>query len=189
VKFQETALRYAKALLQIAQEKEHIDSVVQQIEMVTKQIQSQEDVAYFLTAPVVKAQNQKEALLRFFENLPLREEVQNLLFLLVQKRRFFLLPAISRALQTEVDAIHGVQRGNVRSAKTLSAGEQKSVESAIADYTKKKIQLEYKEDPTLIGGIVAQVGSYTFDDSLETQIRLLNEDLLKKEYLLNGNQS
>lgn len=186
--FVETSQRYAKALLSIAKEKNHIDSVLQQIELVTKQFQKDKDASYFMTAPITKTQNQKEMLSKLFESHPLREEVQNLLYLLVEKKRFFLLPTIYKQLQKEIDIINDVERGVVRSKGALTTAEQKNLEKTISEYTGKKTQLEFKEDAQVIGGIVAQVGSFTFDDSLQSQIRLMQEDLLKKEQLLNGNQ-
>jgi F-type H+-transporting ATPase subunit delta len=187
MKYQETATRYAKALFAIAQEKNHIDSVVSQMEQVTKQIHEENDINYFMTSPIMKKQNQKELLVKFFENQPLREEVQNLLFLLVEKKRFFLLTQITRALQNLVDSTNGVVRGVVKTPALLNAADQKGIEKAISTYTGKKIQLEFKEDKSVIAGTVAQVGSYTFDDSLKTQIGLMFEHIIKKESLLNGN--
>ncbi|MBK9293680.1 MAG: ATP synthase F1 subunit delta [Oligoflexia bacterium] len=189
MKFIETSQRYAKAILAIAKEKNHVDSVLQQMELITKQFQKDKDAFYFMTTPVMKVQNQKEALSKIFESHPLREEVQNLLFLLVEKKRFFLLPTIYKELQREIDFINQVERGVVKSSTALSAGEQKNLENAISQYTGKKTQLEFKEDASVMGGVVARVGSFTFDDSLQTQIHLMQESLLKKEYLLNGNQS
>ncbi len=177
--YQETSLRYARAILSIAQEKGHVDSVVSQMEIVSKQVQSNHDVEDFLTSPVMKAQNQEELLKSFFENQPLREEIQSLLYLLVKKRRFFLLPQICKALQIEVDKLEGVARGVVKSSKELDVTQRNSLEKVISEFTGKKIHLEYKEDKNLIGGIVAQVGSYTFDDSLETQIQMMRDDLIK----------
>jgi F-type H+-transporting ATPase subunit delta len=176
----EAAQRYAKALLAIAKEKNHVDSALQQMELVTKQFQKNKEAFYFMTAPIMKVQDQKDALGKIFESSPLREEVQNLLLLLVEKRRFSLLPVIYTELQSEIDLINGVERGVVKSADLLGAQEQKSLEKTISDYTKKKALLEFKEDKTVIGGVVAQVGSYTFDDSLQTQIKLMRDDLSKQ---------
>jgi F-type H+-transporting ATPase subunit delta len=44
----------------------------------------------------------------------------------------------------------------------------------------KKIILTYKEDPTLLGGVVAQVGGWTFDDSIETHLIKMNEELNRR---------
>lgn len=180
--YQETAQRYAKALLNLAQERSHSDSVISQMEMILKQIQGDKDLRHFLTSPVSKTANQKEILNKIFDNQPVREEVQGLLCLLAEKRRFFLLPQICRALQKLIDANNGVIRGSVISSNALDAKEQEKLAEAISHFTKKKVFLDYKVDNQLIGGVVAKVGSYTFDDSMETQLRRMKEDLTVKEY-------
>ena len=135
MRYQQTALRYARALLGIAKERGHVDSVMSQVENVTKQMLSDKDVFGFLTSPVVKSQNQKEMLTQIFKSLPLREEVQGLLFLLTEKRRFFLLPLIQKALRIEVDFINGIERGSVIAANTLSMQDIKELEKTISVYT------------------------------------------------------
>jgi uncharacterized protein YbcI len=56
----------------------------------------------------------------------------------------------------------------------------KVIKEKLEKLTGKKVVLEYHEDKSLIGGLVAQVGSFSFDDSLETQLRLMREDLKRK---------
>jgi F-type H+-transporting ATPase subunit delta len=52
----------------------------------------------------------------------------------------------------------------------------------VAQVTGKKVILEYKEDASLLGGLIAEVGSLTFDDSLETQLRTMNEELKRRAH-------
>ena len=109
------------------------------------------------------------------------------MFLLAEKRRFGLLEGIVNAFQTVVDGSRGIERGDVHSAATLFPEERTKLESTISRYTDKKAVLEYHENKNLLGGLVAQVGSYTFDDSLETQLRLIKDAFKKEESELNGN--
>ena len=73
-------------------------------------------------------------------------------------------------------------RGTVKSAKPLSEDAKKDLESRINKILNKKIILTYKEESTLLGGVVAQVGGWTFDDSIETHLTKLNEDLNRRAH-------
>ena len=110
------------------------------------------------------------------------EGVKSLLILLAKKNRFSEWKNVVNAFQAKTDEAHGVVRGVVRSASPLVPENRQKLEARVAQVTGKKVILEYKQDPTLLGGMVAEVGSLTFDDSLETQLRLLNEDLKRRAH-------
>jgi F-type H+-transporting ATPase subunit delta len=68
----------------------------------------------------------------------------------------------------------------VKSAKALSDEGRKDLEGKISKILNKKIILTYKEESTLLGGVVAQVGGWTFDDSIETHLIKLNEEINRR---------
>ena len=43
----------------------------------------------------------------------------------------------------------------------------------------KKVQIVKREDPALLGGVVAKVGDVVYDGSLRTQLRTLRDELTK----------
>jgi F-type H+-transporting ATPase subunit delta len=49
--------------------------------------------------------------------------------------------------------------------------------------TKSKVVMEFEEDPTILGGIVARVGDLVLDGSVRTQLSSLKESLIKGEVL------
>ncbi len=183
MKHSEAAKRYARALFDIATENKDVEPVLNQLREVNSALQKDETLRQFFSVPVVKAADQKKVLDALFSTKGLlggkkfSEETQSLLLLLVSKRRLYLLPEIVLAFQSAVDAANGVDRGSVKSAGTLFADERKQLEAIISKHTGKKVVLEYLEDKNLLGGLIAQVGTFVFDDSLETQLRLLPQYL------------
>ncbi len=92
--------------------------------------------------------------------------LKNFTLLLARKQRLPIFNDVVTAYQQFSDESHGVTRGQVRSAAALGPDDRKRIEDIVSKATKKKVILTYKEDPSLLGGLVAEVGSYTFDDSL-----------------------
>jgi F-type H+-transporting ATPase subunit delta len=180
MKTQEASVRYAKALFELVVEGSKLEETLNQLREFTSAMEKDSELKYFFTAPVVKAEDQKLALEAFFAKKIFTEEMKSLLLLLSKKGRFKLLPGIASAFQSEVDASRGVVRGQVLSATTLVPEERNKLEATISRYTGKKAVLEYHEDTKLLGGLVARVGSYTFDDSLETQLRMMSDALTKR---------
>jgi F-type H+-transporting ATPase subunit delta len=62
----------------------------------------------------------------------------------------------------------------------LAQESRTKIEDIVTKVTRKKVILSFVEDAKLIGGTVAQVGGWTFDDSLESHLRRLNEDLNRR---------
>jgi F-type H+-transporting ATPase subunit delta len=177
MRVQEASQRYARALYKIATENKQVETVLNQVREFNLSLQKDPDVESFFTGPSVSAENQKKVLTALFEKKSFSEEVQGLLLLMADKRRFSLLAGVVAAFEAAVDASRGVARGDVESATTLFPEERQKLESTISRYTGKKAVLEYHENKKLLGGLVAQVGSFRFDDSLETQLRLMKDAL------------
>ena len=180
MKSQEASQRYAKALYRLATESKKLDETLNQLREFATAVEKDQQLSYFFTAPVVNADDQKEALRKFFEKKQFTEEMKSLLLLLAEKKRLGLLSDIALAFQAVVDESRGVARGQVVSAATLFPEERQKLEATISKYTGKKAVLEYHENRDLLGGLVAKVGSYTFDDSLDTQLRTMNDALTKR---------
>ena len=176
----EAAQRYAKALFQLATEKDRVDDVLNELRAFASSVKKNEVLESFFVGPAVTSSIQKDALKKFFEAKPFSPEVQGLLLLLAEKRRFPLLEEIAESFQSVVDKARGMSRGSVSSATTLVPEERTKLEATISRYTGQKAVLEYHEDKSLLGGLVAKVGSYTFDDTLETQLRLMKDALKKR---------
>ena len=68
-------------------------------------------------------------------------------------------------------------RASVRSAKPLPMDASSRIKGALEKATGKKIILETSVDPELIGGLVAQVGSYTLDRSVKNSLEKLRGSL------------
>ena len=52
---------------------------------------------------------------------------------------------------------------------------------ALKQVVKKEVLVTVKEDPAIIGGIIAKVGDLLFDGSLQTQLKSLKESLRRGE--------
>lgn len=180
MKSREAAQRYAQALFSLATEHKRAEEILNEVREMNDAINGDPDLKDFFSAPVVKAEEQKQALQGLFAKKKMTEEVRSILMLLAEKRRLPLFSQIASELQHAVDASKGVARGHVRSAATLSLDDRKKLEMTISRHTGQKAVLEYNEDKSLLGGLVAQVGSFTFDDSLETQLRLLRDGLKRR---------
>lgn len=180
--YSELASRYAKSLYEVSAEKKQADKVFAELRDLRDIFGKDTQITEFLNSPILKSEDKEKALKEALKNGGLSEETSSLVLLLAKKGRLPILPDVVEAFQARADEAHGVTRGTVRSAIVLSPEERKRIETTVSNYTKKQVILTYKEDPNVIGGLIAEVGSYTFDDTLKSHLRRLNEELNRRTH-------
>ncbi len=180
MKISEVARRYAKALVAVAKQKGQADRVQKEVAAVASAFKADAQIQGYFENPLITPEQKKAVIQNTFGGKGLLEEVFNLLLLLAEKNRIGGFEEIAAAYQEQMDVEQGITRGSVKSAKALSDEAKKDLESRINKILNKKIILTYKEDPTLLGGVVAEVGGWTFDDSIETHLIKLNEELNRR---------
>jgi F-type H+-transporting ATPase subunit delta len=171
------ANRYARALFQLAKEKNEQDAIFEQMRVIDDAFSLEKDIMEFVHSPLIRPSDKEKAMVGLTGKITVSDSLKNFLLLLARKNRLDLFPEIMSSFQQINDEANGVTRGTVRSATVLAPEERKRIEQLVGKATKKQVILTYKEDPTLLGGLVAEVGSFTFDDSLSAHLTRINEQL------------
>jgi F-type H+-transporting ATPase subunit delta len=176
----EAARRYARALYEVCDGQETRANVLAQLRELALAIDSEPEItAYFHSNTVGAAQKAKSitASLEPKVQLPI---LKSFLGVLAERNRLGLVAEISESFLRLNDEANGVVRGTVRSVESLGPDERKSIQERISKSTGKQVILDYREDKSLIGGLVAQVGSLTFDDSIDLHLKKMNDELKKR---------
>lgn len=173
------ARRYARALLDAAGA--DADKVLEQLESLTKFFETQPALLETLASPTL-TRSQREGLVNaLIANAPgMQPIVANLLKLLTERNRFGSLPFIARQFRDMVDSRMGRVRGTVTSAAKLGDAQVAAIKKQLEALTQRNVLLETKVDPSLIGGVVAQVGSHQYDGSLKAQLQDLGRTLTSR---------
>lgn len=176
----EVSKRYAKALLAVTKQKGEHSKALVELQALAQALFSDSTVKNYFSNPMISSDKKVAALKAALAGRGASEEVLNTLILLGEKNRLNILDQVALAFQELLDTEEGLTRGVVRSAQPLSADAQKEVEQKINKILNKKIVLTYEQDPKLLGGVIAQVGGWTFDDSIDTHLKKLNEELNRR---------
>lgn len=170
--------RYAKALLDLAREAGRIDAYGDQLSRFWTVAQG--DGGPFLSVmsnPGFHEVERRNLLGAVLERAHLDPTVGNFLRLLNDKGRFSYLGDIVRAYRDLADQEANRLRATVTTATEIPYELAVQVKNALEGATGKKVVLETKVDPRLIGGMVAQVGGRVFDASLRTRLESLQLQL------------
>ncbi len=170
------ARRYARALLEAAGAS--ADDVLKQLEVFVGALKSSKELSDVVNNPAYTVSQRRAVIEQLIKSAgDVNPALVNTLKLLVERGRFGALADIARVYRDLVDVRMGRVRGVITSAKKLDAGAVSALEGALEKITQKNVVLETREDPSLIGGATATVGSQTFDGSLRAQLDELKRRL------------
>ncbi|GMU61167.1 MAG: ATP synthase subunit delta [Myxococcaceae bacterium] len=170
------ARRYARALLDASGAQ--AEAVLTQLEGVVAFLEGNKELFAVLASPALARSQRMNVLNAVLASSPgLHPTVANLMKLLTDRNRFASLPFVARQFRDLVDVRVGRVRGKVTSAAKLSDAQADAMKKTIEKVTQRTVVLETKVDASLIGGAVAQVGSFVFDGSLRAQLAELGRAL------------
>lgn len=167
------ALRYATALVDIAQDSNKINAVEQDLNDLESMIAGSADLQNLIRSPLISRKQQQEAVQAIAAKAKFQDITSNFLALLAQNRRLSMLGGIMNAVRMDMSRRRGEISANVQSAFKLTPAQEKSLKESLEKAVGQAvaIQVEVKED--LIGGMVVTVGSQMIDNSVKRKLERL----------------
>lgn len=168
--------RYAKALLDVLYPA-RAEMGREQVARFSSLLSQEADARLVLENPTVSAEKRKELLQRIGDALALDVPIRNFLGLLIEKNRLDVLDEIVSTYGALLDEKLGIVRARVTSAQELDSKQRDEVARQLQSLTGKKVRMEVAVDPSLLGGLVAQVGSTIYDGSIRQQLQAFRNSL------------
>lgn len=166
------ARRYARALLDVAQEQADPAGVREELRATRSVLEQHAELSEVLAHPALAAEKKRGLIQAAFRSR-LSRPVLRLLELLAERGRIGLLPAIERAYATLFNAQRGVAGAEAVSATPLAAHDRQALQTALERASGLGIELETREDPALLGGLLVRVGGRSYDGSVRGRLRAL----------------
>ncbi|MBI2071289.1 MAG: ATP synthase F1 subunit delta [Elusimicrobia bacterium] len=170
------AHKYAKALLALAQKENAAGKVQNDLTVLVQSMRRADNHWEMLKNPIVRPQDKAQAVSAAFISRVEPSTLQ-LLLALTMRGELDYLPLIAERFEALSDEAVGLLRVSVRTAFPLTQEAASALQEKLSTRTGKKIVLEAKEDPGLIGGLLIKVGDRLFENSLRLELRQLNEAL------------
>jgi len=95
--------------------------------------------------------------------------------LLVAQKRFYLAPFIEQELALLLDKRQGLARVQITTALPLNAAEQKQMEQVLSKYFKTSLNMSFKEDKNILGGLIVKKEDLCIDGSILGQLKNLEQ--------------
>ena len=169
--------RYAAAAFEVARPAGDYEAWLSALEGASEILQSPRGKAVF-TSSVVSSTDKRRALDAMLPGLP--QLVSNVLHILADRDRLNQLPQVAAAFQEVVDTERGIVPADVTTAVPLDAETERLVADRLGAYLKRdpqKMVIRSRVDPSIIGGVVAQIGDTRIDDSVRGRLDRLRRVL------------
>ncbi len=172
------AIRYAKAVLSLANDKNLAETVNNDMKLIANSIAESKELSDMLENPVVSSGIKKSALLEIFNTTtPLSV---NLINTLTTNKRINLLGDVAQKYNQLYDQLNGIQVAEVTTAVPLTDDLKTKVLAKVKELTGKEASIKSIVDDSILGGFILRVGDIQYNASIANKL-----NKLKREFTLN----
>lgn len=172
------AERYGRAIFELGTESGQLSMLVDQLRKFEATLNGQNDLLPVLTSPVLPDEQRDGVITQVARRLGCGEVATNTLRLLGRRQRLHSLSEINRRLVSLTDNKNGVIRVVVTAPKPLGESYFQRLTTEVEKATGRKAIIERREDPSLIAGVIVQIGDNTVDGSLKGRLEEFERQLL-----------
>jgi F-type H+-transporting ATPase subunit delta len=171
------ASRYAKSLIELAQERGVVETVYKDMQLFKNTSDENRGLMLALGSPVVRHEKKLGILKGLFLNRV--DPVSFTIFTIITKKnREAILDSIAVEFIKLYDQYKGIQKATVVTSTPLTAELRQQFNTMVSDVTQKTVELEEKIDPKLIGGYILRIGDRQIDASLRSRLNELKLELV-----------
>ena len=170
--------RYARALADVAGPKGAFRAVERELGEFAEIYRGSADFRPLVETPAVSRDSKERVLEAILARLGVSQITSNFLHVLVANFRVNLLEEILQAFSRIVNDRLGVVEVKVTSAAGLSEDVQRGLREGFEQVTRKRVEMDFRLDPKLLGGILAQVRSTVYDGSVRGHLDRIRERLM-----------
>ena len=173
---QTVARRYATALADVAIERREEREVQNELDQWAEMIEAHPQLKEVFANPTIVYDHKRQVLEALISRTRVRETTASFLRVLLKNQRLSQLRDIVERFSQVLDERGGVVAAHVTTARPIPEDLKNSLHETLAAATGRKVRLSFATDESIIGGLVARIGSTIFEGSVQNQLdRLASE--------------
>lgn len=174
------ATRYARALLDVSvKEKGDLQRIERDLAAWVDLLTSHPILEKVLLNPAIPVQRKQAAVAELIARLKTSPVLAKLVALLAERDRLVLLPELLASYRERLLDYQNVVRAEVTTSVPLAADRVKAIERGLAQVTGRTVTVATRVNPSIIGGVVARIGSTVYDGSVTTQLQKMKQRLVE----------
>lgn len=173
------ARRYANAVIDLAQEADILKEVGQDLDRIARLFDDSHELVNVFADPTIASSAKERVLADVLKKGGVQQLTMKFIHVVLQKGRILGIGQIATAYRELSDELENRIRARVVSAARLSDKEQSRIKDALSKISGKEVALEVEVDESLLGGVVAYMGSQVYDGSIKNQLTQIKDNLSK----------
>ncbi|MDY0344221.1 MAG: ATP synthase F1 subunit delta [Lentimicrobium sp.] len=167
--------RYAKALIDLSIERQLLEEVYHDMNMLESVCNSNPDFRHMLNSPLIRNERKIKVIHEIFKD-SLQPLTIKYMELLIRKRRESHLDEISKAFNILYREHKNIRLVYVTSVVPLEDKTRNEIKNIVAGDTGADVRLIEIIDPSLIGGLIVKIENTLFDDSVRRKLKDLRKE-------------
>ena len=174
-----TSNSYASALYELSKESSELDKTEYGMKSLRGLLNESSDFKEMILSPAVTKEDKKKVIFLIADQNNFSQILKKFLGFLAIKNRLFFLSKIIKSFLNLVSTNKGELKVKLISSKKLSIDEQKKIQKELSKDFKSPLNIDYENDPNLIGGLIIQVGSVMIDTSIRAKLKKLEKNMIE----------
>jgi len=170
---------YSKALYELADESNSLNQIEEQASAIINLLSKSEDFNQLIKDPTIKIQEQSKIIDEISKKFNFNELFKKFLNFLISKRKLFYIEKILKEFLAICSKMRGEVSAKLIAAKELNDLEIKKIKDELTKTFGSNIKLIYKNDKSLIGGLIVQVGSLMIDTSVKSKLQQIENKMIE----------
>jgi ATP synthase F1 delta subunit len=174
---EEIAEVYARALFEVAKERDILDEIHDDLGAFTKALDENRELAVFFFSPYFSSEEKKNGLARAVTGAdPI---FMNFLETLLERHRMPVIFRMRARFEQLWDEEKKLLPVEITSSVQLDKAIVQSIGERIGEQTGQKVELSSKVDPEILGGLVVRVGNFVLDASIRNRLNQLRKQVAR----------
>ena len=170
---------YSKALYELAEESKILDQIEDQVSALNNLISESNDFISTIKNPTLKQEDLLDIISLISEKFGFNQLFKKFINFLIFKRRIFYIENILNDFLRICSNKRGEIEAKLISAKKLDNSEIDKIKSELSKNFGKNIKLNFKQDESIIGGLIIQVGSIMIDSSINSKLQKIQNKMIE----------
>lgn len=176
------ASRYAKSLLDLAEEKGVLEEVHQDMLLFASTLEESRDFFNMLKNPIIKHDKKLKILKAIFSG-KVHPMTISIFEIISRKNRESFLPGIATEFHHQYNIFKKVEEARVTTTFPLTDDIRLQFKQIVKQITGKSVELKEEVNPELIGGFILKIGDRQIDDSISSQLKELKLEFSQNPFI------
>jgi F-type H+-transporting ATPase subunit delta len=172
------AKRYARALVELSEEKKTVDKTKADLAAFVGAVDALPAMQKLFASPVFTPENKKAVIKDLAGKLSMQPTTQRFVEHLAETGRIRYVKDVNEAFQEILAERQNRAAVRLTTAVAINNGDLADIKQKLEGLTGKQVDIDSQVDTTLIGGAKAQIGSTIYDGTIKNQLNKMRNQLM-----------